>query len=331
MKKRVRNILRCSVILLAIVAIGVFSWIADRKIKKENLQKYVKTANENYDEMITIYSDGKPYKPKKNINAVLVIGIDQSEIEDNNSFINSEQADFLILAVIDSEAETWQLIQINRDTMTEVTKLDIYGNYAGSDVMQIALAHTYGTGKLDSCRNTVDAVSNLFYGIDIDTYFSLRMDAIPIINDYFGGVEVHIDTDMTVADPAFQKDKTLTLTGEQAVHYVRARQSLQDSSNLYRMSRQQQYISGLVSKFKNTDTSISSNLLTKIQEYTVGNTKNIMIADELDVLKNYKFSGIVTLDGKSQKGNTYMEYYVDEEKLKQLVIDNFFEPVIAET
>ena len=46
-----------------------------------------------------------------------------------------------------------------------------------------------------SCENTVDAVSNMLYGIRIEGYISLNMDSIKILNHLAGGVPVTIEDD----------------------------------------------------------------------------------------------------------------------------------------
>ena len=58
---------------------------------------------------------------------------------------------------------------------------------------QIALAHANGDGMELSCENTVDAVSNMLYGIRIEGYISLNMDSIKILNHLAGGVPVTIE------------------------------------------------------------------------------------------------------------------------------------------
>lgn len=39
-----------------------------------------------------------------------------------------------------------------------------------------------------SCENTVDAVSNMLYGIQIEGYLCLNMDSIKVLNHLAGGV-----------------------------------------------------------------------------------------------------------------------------------------------
>ena len=44
-----------------------------------------------------------------------------------------------------------------------------------------------------------------------------------------------------------------------------------------------------------------------------------------DILHDYTFTGINTVEGEALKGEEFMEFYADEELLKQLVLDLFYE------
>ena len=78
------------------------------------------------------------------------------------------------------------------------------------------------------------------------------MDAVPVFNDLVGGVEIEVLDDFTGIDDTLVKGKTVTLMDEHALHYVRTRKDLEDSSNSTRMKRQQQYINALYEKTKNS-------------------------------------------------------------------------------
>ena len=137
---------------------------------------------------------------------------------------------------------------VNRDTMTKVNTVDEEGYYLSSTTMQIALAHASGDGMEASCENTVHAVSELLYGQDIDNYASLNMDAIEVLNRLSGGVTVTIEDDFSREDPSLVMGETVTLSDEQAMHFVRGRTNVGDGSNEGRMRRQEQYLEALKQK-----------------------------------------------------------------------------------
>lgn len=68
-------------------------------------------------------------------------------------------ADALMLVVVDKEEKTYGILQLNRDTITEVPMLLQDGSANASAQMQLCTAHWYGKDKAASCGNTVETVS----------------------------------------------------------------------------------------------------------------------------------------------------------------------------
>ena len=100
----------------------------------------------------TLTYQGQEYPLKAHLQTVLLIGTDtlekyEEQTEGVKRFYNHNQADFLMLLAIDQDANTAQLIQLNRDTMTEVPWLDVLGDYGGTEVKQLCLAFNYGRAK----------------------------------------------------------------------------------------------------------------------------------------------------------------------------------------
>ena len=126
--------------------------------------------------------------------------------------------------------------------MTEIETRDLYGNYLQNSTAQLALAYAYGDGREESCQLTADAVSNLFYGLPIHGYCAINMEAIDLLNDMVGGVEVTIRDDFSQVDPSMKEGTTMVLKGHQATTYVRSRSSVGDGTNEGRMNRQKEYL-----------------------------------------------------------------------------------------
>ena len=195
--------------------------------------------------------DGIRCQAKTRIKTYLIMGIDatgkaHSEEEDADA---SGQCDTLHLYVIDQIADTNTLLPINRNTITAVNSLDDNGEVVATTDVQIALAHANGDGYETSCENTVEAVSNLLYGIKIDGYMALNIDSILIMNDLVGGVEVTIEDDFSQEDPTLVMGETIKLQGEQAEHFVRGRMNVADGTNENRMKRQAQFLEALFPTF----------------------------------------------------------------------------------
>lgn len=279
----------------------------------------------------TVYIDGEPYTPRKGVSTMLLIGVDkEGKVASSGSYNNSERSDFLALLVFDDNAQSYTLLHLNRDTMAEIPMLDINGvRMNATKYGQLALAHTYGDGLMASCRNTAEAVSEYLYGVKIENYISVTMSAVPEINDYIGGVAVTIEDDMTAVDPAFVKGATVTLRGEQALRFVRARGELTDDSNLSRMERQKQYIASLVDTVsrKNVDDSFLLGALDRIIDYTVSNCSTAFLSSVSHKLNAYAYKGAVSPKGDAVLGEEFMEFYADEDDLKRILIELFYDKV----
>lgn len=198
----------------------------------------------------TIVRDGVAYFPRQDITVLMVLGIDKfGPVQDSESYNNSGAADMVTLLIFDEETQICNVLCLNRDTMMHMPVLGVGGKEAGKVYQQLALSHTYGSGLADSCENTKKTVSEFLYGIDIDYYVSMNMDAIGILNDAVGGVTVTVKDDFSNIDPTITMGR-MTLTGDQAIHFVRTRKDIDDQTNLSRMDRQEQYMDGFVESFR---------------------------------------------------------------------------------
>lgn len=276
----------------------------------------------------TIDVDGKKYTLKNNIETFLIIGLDKTSESLADSYNNNLQADFLILLVIDNEKSQYTAVHINRDTMADINILGVSGDKVGTTNKQIALAHTYGNGREVSCRNTADAVSNLLMGAKIDHFISVKMDAVPVMNDLVGGVEVEVLEDFSSIDQYLIKGQRVTLNGEQALTYVRTRYGLEDPSNNTRMVRQQQYIKAFYEAVKikaQSDKSFVTNASLKMTDYLVSDCSSNKLETYFDKMQNFKLNKILDFEGETKKGETFMEFYPNEDVIKQNVIELFYE------
>ncbi|MBQ4055148.1 MAG: LCP family protein [Clostridia bacterium] len=269
---------------------------------------------------------GNLYLPNRNLKSILLLGIDSTENPDEDRS-NSAQADFIVLLAVDHRAQSFSALHLNRDTMTDIREIDSNGKKYGEFSGQLALAHTYGSDEAMRCRNTVAVVEELLYGVEIDHYISMTMDAVPIINDSVGGVTLTLLDDFTHVDPTYVKDSVVTLTGSDALTYVRERRALEDSSNLNRMERQKQYVGKLLERVN--EVGIDQNdtdLLVELNECVTTDYSAQGITDVVEQLSGYEFKGAYSLEGEAAVGDEFMEFYPDEDAMKKLIVDLFYTP-----
>lgn len=323
-KRRGGIIKYCTIVLLVVFLISAALFALELWQRKSDSGL---PTNEFYDDYLEY--DGKKYVQNNNIETFLVLGLDKFEGAEADSYNNDKCADFLMLLVLDNKARKCTAVHINRDTVTDINILGVDGSKIGRVSKQIALAHTYGNGKDVSCRNTADAVSNLLYDMRVNHYMSLTMDAVAVLTDLVGGVEVTVPDDLTVIDENFKKGETVTLSGESALGYIRARYGLEDSSNLARMKRQKDYVNALFDKVSycaNQDEAFIVDASLKLSDYMVSDRSVTQLQEVMRKFREYEFSGIIDIEGESKKGEEYMEFYPSSESLLKIVIDLFYIP-----
>lgn len=328
-KRNTKKIFVLIIFLLVFVCVvlGVFFWESKQKqeamLVQAEIDEPARKRREGW-----VERDGVWYAPKQDQETMLLIGMDKMDpLEASESYNNNAQSDFLLLAIFDNTKETTTLLHINRDTMAQIPVLGVTGQPAGSITGQLALAHTYGSGLQDSCVNTVNAVSDFLYGIKIDHYVAMTMGAVPYINDLVGGVPVTVLDDFSGIDDSLVEGETITLKGEQALHYVRIRSGLEDSSNLNRMKRQQQYLESMAEKIGKLDEdfSVSPQQISTISKYIISDCSIDTLSRMAEQFVDYPLQEMQDIQGEAIVGEEYMEFYADEAALQEQILDLFYE------
>ena len=312
--------------------------------------------------------DGRSYtaRPSGEVTTVLLIGYDhnsggrQTEL---HGYSNGGQADFLLLVVLDHRYDQIRMLQIDRDTITQVRVTDSAGHQHDRSNLQICLAHAYGNTREANNANTVLAVETLLGieapddGVVIDWYVAMDISGISRLNDLLGGVTVEIREDLTQIDPAMKAGTPLTLTGEQAERFCRARMGVGDATNASRMKRQQQYMEAAavkLIKLLREDTDYSSKLLvgmgviyslavTQTGGYSFGSghagtptgsvdghwvmtsAQRRTIVSALSRAVNYKLMEVETLPGVHSVGtNGYMRYDLEKDAGVRWALSTFY-------
>ncbi len=312
----------------AAIIVGFFLLVAVALIviKKIDTKQTGKTEEISKNESSTITVEGTGYVLNENVETVLLVGLDKFYTASSEGYRNPNCADFVTVLAINHVTESYKAIQISRDTYTDVEVITINNkNYV--EKMQLALSYTYGSGTLRSLNNTAKSVTNLLCGIEMDKKISAKMDVVPILNDMVSGVTLTVLDDYTNLDPSLVKGKEVTLSGEQALLYVRARAGMEDSSNDRRMERQRQYLNALYKEMVKSaegNESFGLEAITKVSEYLVSDCVNVELTELFEQLSTYDFEGIVSLEGETKVGEEYMEFHPDMTKLKTLVAETFY-------
>lgn len=280
------------------------------------------------EESLTYYNGA--WYARKELETVLVMGVDKyaDDAAAEDGYTNQEQADFLLLLVLDRNAGVCTALPLNRDTMTEITALGLAGERTGTFTGQLALAHTYGSGGLDSARNEGRAVSALLYGTEIDHVMAFTMDAVPVLTDAVGGVPVLVEDDFSAMTDQLPMGQEVTLRGELALTFVRGRGSMGGAkTNLNRMARQNAYLQGLYRRLQDTvqDEGFLTQLLLELSPYLDTDCTAAQLNDLYQTVVQDKLAVLDAPAGEAVVGDEFMEFHVDEDALQQTVIELFYE------
>lgn len=274
----------------------------------------------------TIYYKGQKYTKKEDITSILFMGVDDSEEREMNEPIgNGGRSDVLILFVLNDADKTARMLQISRNTMTEVDIYNLDGEYVYSADTQICMQYAYGDSPLRSCYLTEKTVSELLYETEIDGYLSMTMDAISIITDLLGGVTGVLPEDYTEIDASYVKGAEITFKGDEAENFVRYRDIEELGSNEKRMERQTWFMQQLFAKLKSSPNmaDLVSTMLDKADKYIETNLE----AEKIRDMARYSIADeALTVPGEIKEGFAHDEYYVDEEGLQDLIVELFYEP-----
>ena len=280
----------------------------------------------------TIEYNGATYRPKTNLTTILLMGVDHASTAEEGLINRSGgQADFLRLVAIDPTNKKVYQIALDRDTMTPITILGVLGNRAGSRVERLSLSHAFGDGEHESCKLTVEAVSNLLYDTTINYYLALDMDGISELNDWLGGVTVTLEDDFSHIDPAMVAGETITLQGDQAEIFVRERMSIGVGTNESRMARQQLYLDEaqrLLRERIAQDENASDNLFDTINFALCTNLSKGTLANVFSTAKDCETEPVITPTGTHEfDAEGFMQFFVDEDSLMDAIIRVFYEQV----
>lgn len=285
-------------------------------------------ASTDFGSLVKKEYNGKTYVARTGLTPILLIGVDRGEnAVEQWGYQQGGQADFLLLIVIDSSEKKVRMLQIDRDTITDVETLGVLGNVIGTRKLQIALSHSYGKTPQDNCNYTIQTVSNLLQGEPLDLYFSLNMASIAKFNDLLGGVTVTMQEDHTLINPAFTKGATLHLMGQDAYDYVHSRQYVDDGTNVSRMARQRNYMLAakdtLLSRLK--ESGFVDTLFDTLGSDLVTNVSRGRMINEAAKASQYEVEEITQMIGERRIGvDGYMEFYADEQFLIDWVLSVFY-------
>ena len=231
------------------------------------------------------------------------------------------------MVVLDDANQTWQMLQLNRDSIVQVPVRGVQGDIIAYDNEQLALAYYYGDGREQSCENTVLTVSTLLGGQTIDGYAAVNMDAVGIITDMVGGVTLTVSSDFSAIDLSLVEGETVTLYGDQALTYVRSRYNIDDETNIARMARQRQFLAALEEKLRQQDGAFVASAYEELADHMVTSIASGTAAEIAGRMQRYTELPLLTIDGENVVENEHWAYHLDEDSLQQTILELFYQEI----
>ncbi|MFJ6073785.1 LCP family protein [Streptomyces sp. NPDC093065] len=193
------------------------------------------------------YEKERPTSLVRGAQNVLLIGSDSRSGDGNSRYgrdSGTERSDTTILLHLAAGRDSATAVSLPRDLMVKIPACHRPDGSLTQPVFT-QFNYAFATGGSACSIRTVEKLT----GIRIDHHVVVDFEGFKEMVDALDGVEVCLrkpvdDKDAKLKLPAGR----VTLDGEQALGYVRARKSLGDGSDTDRMDRQQRFLGALVNK-----------------------------------------------------------------------------------
>lgn len=277
----------------------------------------------------------------------ILMGIDRGgvlEKETDLSDWSAGQADTIFLVSLDNQNKKVSVIGIPRNAMVHLEVYNEQKECIDTIYNQICLQYGYAGGGELGLQKMADSVSKLFYDLPIHGACAVSYDAIGIVTDKLGGIEVTISEDMTAYQKNYVIGNRVMLTGKNVIPYLRYRDNSELGSPTMRLTRQKEFlrvaIAKAIEKVKENPVIVSDIYQAIIPYMNTDITldKAVYLAAE-SIDYSITDSSFYQLTGEDKKvdfenaksaEDFYNDFYLDEELLKKNIMKIFYQKVMVE-
>lgn len=288
--------------------------------------------------------DGKVYEYRDDMLNFLLLGIDHGgslSTETKLSDWNAGQADTIFLVSLNQTDKTISVIGIPRNAMVNVEIFNSESERVETIYNQICLQYGYAGGGELGLQKMKESVSELMRGLPIHGTCAVSFNAISVITDRLGGIEVIVPDDMTEYNKAYVQGSTQMLTGKNVVDYLRYRQYSTLGSPTTRLERQKDFMRVAMERvmqeikvnpvfvkdiyeslraYMNTDISVDEAV------YIASKALDCTLAEQsfYQLTGEDKAEYFVRENGEE---DFYNDYYIDEEALQKIMFEVYYQEV----
>lgn len=174
---------------------------------------------------------------------LLVVGIDRSTEtgQETDSQVDDGMTDMILYLHFNNETGQVKMLQIPRNIFV-TTDASFSGNYQIN-----AIAKTQGSNGGNNISALADEIYNIF-GLHVDGYLSVRLEALTQIIDTFGGIKVYVPQEMDYGGSHLSQGYQ-TMDGAAAEFFLRTRHIYADS-DLGRLRMQRYFYAALFARMR---------------------------------------------------------------------------------
>lgn len=277
----------------------------------------------------------------------IIMGIDRSGELDKETKLSdwsAGQADAIFLLSLDNRNKKISVIGIPRNSMVDVEIYNEQEECIDTIYNQICLQYGYAGGGELGLKKMKDSVSGMLYDLPIHGACAVSYDAIGVVAERLGGIEVTLSEDMTGFHKDYVAGSNVLLTRKNIIPYLRYRDNTKLGSPTTRLTRQKEFLRTAMAKtiqeikkkpaivseiyqsiipYMNTDITLDKAV------YLAAEVLDYSITDS----SFYQLTGVdkqVDFENAKKAEDFYDDYYLDEEKLKEMVMEVFYQPVVIE-
>lgn len=236
---------------------------------------------------------------------LLLTGVDTCEEEYSHLFpgrcdgpdAEGTLNDVNILVHVSDEPRKITAISFPRDLMLPIPSCEDENGRATSSMSKQPLNTAVGVGGLNCVARTITALT----GQEIQFAASVTFGGVIEITNAVGGVEVCLENGIRDSHTLLDMEAgTHTISGYEALQFLRTRHGVGDGSDLGRIGNQQQYMSSLVRKLVSEDVLTNPRTLLSLASTGLANvtpstslTNPVLVGQIALVLKDVPFEDIV--------------------------------------
>ena len=223
--------------------------------------------------------DPKPVphvEPEDDFFNILLMGIDYG-MDDywgsgTKKVLENCHTDAVLVISVNRTDNTVSLVSLPRDTLTYVP--DVRGVYKLNAAINCAETVEEGIGR------TMDAVTWLLGGIQIDRYCAVDMSSMIALGDAIGGVDFEVDMSYQGHSGRHYKKGMQHLDGQGIMDYIRARTNATvDHNDIGRTRRQRAMMTAIFAKIKQENVKLAGALLEMMQSEEQNIFTNLTLLD----------------------------------------------------